>query len=170
MTSTVSKLVKITAVLIVTLLGLSGCATAPTKLMYLETNENSVLLQNKEVAKSILYSQYEEWKGAKYKYGGLSKEGIDCSGFVYRTLADKFGVKLPRQSIIQGKVGVNVSVKDLQPGDLVFFKTGIGVNHIGIYLDNGEFMHVSQSLGVTKSSLNDNYWRKRYWKCRRITI
>jgi len=151
-------------------LGLSGCATAPKNMMHLETNADSYVLQNKAVAKNILLSQYYEWKGTKYKYGGLSKDGIDCSGFIYLTYASKFGIKLPRRSIIQGKVGRNVPVSSLQPGDLVFFKTGIKTTHIGIYIDNNEFMHVSKKLGVTISSLNNSYWHKRYWKARRITM
>lgn len=138
--------------------------------MHLETNVNSVLLQNKEVAKSILLTQYDEWKGVKYKYGGLDKDGIDCSGFVYRTFLDKFDIKLPRKSIIQGEVGVDVPKDDLLPGDLVFFKTGPGIRHIGIYMDNGEFMHVSQSRGVTRSKLDEEYWHSRYWKARRVTV
>ena len=151
-------------------LGLSGCATASKDLMHLETNGNSVLLQNKAVAESILLSQYDEWKGVKYLSGGLSKDGVDCSGFIYLTYLSKFGIKLPRNSIIQGKVGVSASVSSLQPGDLVFFKTGFTTRHIGIYMGNNEFMHVSETNGVTKSNLNDTYWHSRYWKARRITM
>ena len=157
-------------VLIVIALGLSGCATASKNLMYLHTNSNSVLLQNKAVAKNILLSQYEEWKGTKYIYGGSGKDGIDCSGFVYQTFLSKFGIQLPRYSIIQGKVGVDISVSSLQPGDLIFFKTGFSTRHIGIYIDNNEFMHVSESKGVTISNLSEPYWSKRYWKARRITM
>jgi cell wall-associated NlpC family hydrolase len=157
-------------VLILFVLGLSGCATTQKNLMYLKTSGNSVLLQNKAVARDILLSHYNEWKGTKYKYGGSGKDGIDCSGFVYQTFLSKFGIQLPRKSIIQGKVGVNISVSSLQPGDLVFFKTGFATRHVGIYIDNNEFMHVSENLGVTRSSLNEPYWSKRYWKARRITM
>lgn len=149
---------------------LSGCATTSDKLMHYDTNADSILLQNKGVAKNILLAQYDEWKGTKYQYGGSSKDGIDCSGFIYVTYLSKFGIKLPRQSITQGKIGVDAPVMYLQPGDLVFFKTGITSRHIGIYIDNGEFLHVSQSQGVAKSSLNDPYWHKRFWKARRITM
>ena len=156
--------------LILVALGLSGCATTSNNLMHLDTNGSSVMLQNKAVAKNILLAQYDEWKGTKYQYGGSSKDGIDCSGFVYQTFLTKFGIKLPRKSIIQGKVGVSVEVSSLQPGDLVFFKTGFSARHIGIYIENNEFMHVSENNGVTKSNLNEPYWHKRYWKARRITM
>jgi len=155
---------------VIAALGLSGCATTSSNLMYLKTNGNSILLQNKAVAKDILLSHYDEWKGVKYKYGGLDKDGIDCSGFVYVTFLSGFGIELPRNSIIQGKVGVSVPASMLQPGDLVFFKTGFAKRHVGIYLENSEFMHVSENSGVTKSSLNQPYWLKRYWKSRRITM
>jgi len=157
-------------ILIILALGISGCATPSTHLVSIETNEYCVLLQNKAVAKNILLAQYEEWKGAKYEYGGLTKNGVDCSGLIYETFLTKFGIKLPRKSIIQGKVGIDISVSLLQPGDLVFFKTGITARHIGIYIDDSDFIHVSETLGVTKSSLNDPYWHARYWKARRITM
>jgi cell wall-associated NlpC family hydrolase len=156
--------------LLIGTLGLSGCATVPKNLMHLETNSNSIMLQNKAVAKQMLLAQYEEWKGTSYQYGGLSRDGIDCSGFVYETFIAKFGIKLPRKSIIQGNVGVDVPVDSLLPGDLVFFKTGFSTRHVGIYIDNNEFMHVSESKGVTISNLNEPYWHKRYWKSRRITM
>jgi cell wall-associated NlpC family hydrolase len=152
------------------IVGLGGCATGDKELMYIGTGANSILLQNKGVAKKMLLAQYEEWKGVKYKYGGLSKDGIDCSGFIYETFLTKFEIKLPRKSIVQGKVGINISVSSLQAGDLLFFKTRISTTHIGIYIENSDFIHVSESLGVAKSSLNDPYWHKRFWKARRITM
>ena len=157
-------------ILILIVLGLSGCATATKDLVHIEKNDDSALLLNKAVTKNILLAQYDEWKGTRYKYGGSSKDGIDCSGFIHQTFLSKFGIKLPRESIIQGKVGYDIPVSLLQPGDLVFFKIGINITHVGIYIDNGEFIHVSKSMGVTKSSLNDSYWHKRYWKTRRISI
>jgi cell wall-associated NlpC family hydrolase len=149
---------------------LFGCATASKNLMQIGTNDKSVLLQNKAVAKSLLLSQYDEWKGVKYEYGGMSRDGIDCSGFVYVTFLSKFGIKLPRNSIIQAKVGTDISVSLLQPGDILFFKTGFKTYHIGIYIENTEFMHVSESHGVTKSSFSDPYWHKRFVRARRITM
>lgn len=155
---------------VVIVLCLTCCATTKQELVHIDKNNECVLLQNKAVTKIILLTQYEEWKGTKYKYGGSSKEGIDCSGFIQLTFLAKFGIELPRQSINQGKVGYDIPTCLLQSGDLVFFKVGIKTNHVGIYIDNGEFMHVSKSLGVTISSLSDSYWHRRFWKVRRISI
>lgn len=152
------------------LASLSGCATVPKNLVQIEKNDDSILLQNKGVAKSLLLVQYGEWKGVRYVYGGSNKDGIDCSGFIRETFLSKFGIKLPRKSIIQGKVGTEIPVNILQAGDLVFFKTGINSYHAGIYIDNGEFLHASQSRGVVKSGLNEPYWRDRFWKARRVSI
>lgn len=119
--------------------------------------------------KNILYSQYHEWKGVKYKKGGLSKKGIDCSGFVYLTYLSKFGVKLPRTAEKMAALGEKVSQEGLRPGDLVFFKTGFFSKHVGIFIGGRKFLHSSSSKGVTISSLDDYYWSKKYWKSKRIS-
>lgn len=162
-----SKLTFLIAIALV----LSGCATTTTKdLVHVEKTDNSALLLNKAVAKNMLRAQYHEWKGTRYKYGGSGKDGIDCSGFVLQTFVSKFDIKLPRKSIMQGEVGYDIPTDLLQPGDLVFFKIGATTNHVGIYIENGEFIHASTSQGVTKSSLTDPYWHRRYWKARRISL
>jgi len=58
--------------------------------------------------------------------------------------------------------------KALRAGDMVFFKTGIFTRHVGMYIDKGNFLHVSSSKGVTISSLEDPYWASAYWKAQRI--
>lgn len=115
-----------------------------------------------------LYTQLEKWQGAPYQMGGLSKGGIDCSGFVYLTYKDHFGIELPRTTGQQAKSGQPVDVTVLQAGDLVFFKTGILVKHVGIYVENGEFLHASTGKGVMLSKLSDPYWSSHYWKTVRI--
>jgi len=117
-----------------------------------------------------LNDQLSEWHGTPYRYGGLGRGGIDCSGFVFRTFRDRFGVVLPRSTAAQTKIGTKVSRKELLPGDLVFFKTGAGENglHVGIYDSGDEFIHASTSRGVIRSSLDNDYWRKAYWQARRI--
>src|SRR5262249_52790122 len=75
--------------------------------------------------KKKLYAQYGEWKGTKYQVGGLTKGGIDCSGFVYVTYRAQFGMVLPRSTESQAELGKSLSKSELRSGDLVFFKTGI---------------------------------------------
>ena len=117
-----------------------------------------------------LNDQLSQWHGAPYRYGGLQPSGVDCSGFVFRTYRDRFGVILPRTTVAQTKIGNKVSRDELLPGDLVFFKTGSGENglHVGIYDTGDHFIHASSSQGVTRSSLDNVYWRKVYWQARRI--
>ncbi|MGP1924662.1 MAG: C40 family peptidase [Arsenophonus sp. NEOnobi-MAG3] len=117
-----------------------------------------------------LKEQLSQWYGTPYRYGGLESTGIDCSGFVYRTFRDRFAIKLPRTTIVQTTYGTPIKIKDLMPGDLVFFKTSSDENglHVGIYDTNNTFIHASTSKGVIRSSLNNIYWRKVFWQARRI--
>jgi probable lipoprotein NlpC len=125
-------------------------------------------LHNRSLLKKKLYSQYEEWKGVRYRLGGLNKNGIDCSGFVYMTFQSKFGVKLPRTTELQSKLGEPVKRSKLKTGDLIFFKTSPRVRHVGIYLEKGTFLHASKKRGVMISRLSDVYWKSRYWKAKRV--
>jgi cell wall-associated NlpC family hydrolase len=123
---------------------------------------------NHSEIRSRLYAQYQDWKTVEFRHGGLSKKGIDCSGFVYITFYKTFGVTLPRSVAQQAETGFGIRQQDLRSGDLVFFKTGLFTRHVGIYLGNQSFLHVSQKRGVSISNLNDAYWKKRYWQARRI--
>ena len=73
-----------------------------------------------------LNEQLRQWYGTPYRYGGLDRGGVDCSGFVYRTFRDRFDMQLPRSTEEQTSLGTKVSRDELMPGDLVFFKTGGG--------------------------------------------
>lgn len=117
---------------------------------------------------AALYRQYSEWMGTKYQPGGLSRQGVDCSGFVYLTYRSKFGINLPRTTRHQSAQGVAVSRQALRPGDLVFFKTGNGKRHVGIFVEQRRFLHASSSEGVMLSSLDNSYWSDKYWTARRI--
>ncbi|PHS33082.1 MAG: peptidase P60 [Methylophaga sp.] len=116
----------------------------------------------------LLQAQYNNWQGAPYRLGGLSKKGIDCSGFVYLTFKDQFGLILPRTTKLQVKQGERVSARKLQTGDLIFFKTAWRTRHVGIYLSDGRFLHASTSKGVIISRLDNVYWKKKYWTSRRV--
>ncbi|NIF20082.1 C40 family peptidase [Candidatus Pantoea multigeneris] len=117
-----------------------------------------------------LNQQLGRWHGTPYRYGGLSHRGVDCSGFVYLTFRDRFEMQLPRSTREQSDLGTRVRKEDLVPGDLVFFKTGEGENglHVGIYDRDNTFIHASTRVGVTRSSLNNSYWRKVFWQARRL--
>ncbi|OON41496.1 endopeptidase [Izhakiella australiensis] len=117
-----------------------------------------------------LNEQLTQWRGTPYRYGGMSRGGVDCSGFVYLTMRDRFALKLPRTTEAQTDIGTRIDKDDLLPGDLVFFKTGAGENglHVGIYDTDNQFIHASTSQGVIRSSLNNVYWKKNFWQARRL--
>jgi probable lipoprotein NlpC len=98
----------------------------------------------------------------------MSKRGIDCSGFVYVTVYHQLGIRLPRNTRSLLRLGEHIAQSDLQTGDLVFFKTGRSLRHVGIYLEKGLFMHASTHEGVTMSSLDETYWANTYWTARRL--
>lgn len=100
----------------------------------------------------------------------MSKRGIDCSGFVYLTYRKKFGIDLPRSTDLQSALGKKVAQNNLQAGDLVFFKTGLFQKHVGIFLENRKFVHVSTRKGVVISSLDERYWSKSYWLAKRVYL
>ena len=123
---------------------------------------------NAEPIKALLYRQLEEWRNVPYRAGGLSKRGVDCSGFVYLTYLSKFGIEIPRTTRLQAAAGRYVGRNNLQAGDIVFFRTGIKSRHVGIYIENHKFIHASKSSGVMLSRLDNAYWSKKYWKAVRI--
>jgi cell wall-associated NlpC family hydrolase len=116
----------------------------------------------------LLKEQYQSWRGVPYRLGGMSKSGIDCSGFVVVTFQNRIGIALPRSTEALVQVGEPVDRRKLKTGDLVFFKTGWKELHVGIYLNDGFFIHASTSKGVTISSLDNPYWNKVYWMSRRV--
>ncbi len=115
-----------------------------------------------------LLNQYRQWRGVRYREGGQSKKGVDCSAFVQITYRKTYGIDVGRTVDQQIRTGRSVNRSDLRPGDLVFFKTGWFTRHVGIYIGSRRFLHASVSKGVTISDLMDEYWGPRYWQARRV--
>ena len=111
-----------------------------------------------------------EHLGTPYRYGGSSPRGFDCSGLTFYVYK-KFGVKLPRRAKDQLKAGTRVSRRELQPGDLVFFKTRYYRGfHVGIYIGHGKFVHAPHSgKRVERRRLDKGYYRRAFYAARRIT-
>jgi probable lipoprotein NlpC len=154
------------AALLAILIIVSGCALKPVKPG--ARGIPSSLGNDTNRIKSDLYAQYNAWDKVGYRHGGISKNGVDCSGFVHITFRDRFGVTLPRSTSQMDKEGTEIRQRDLIAGDLVFFKTGTFTKHVGIYLEKRKFLHASTTVGVTISSLDNKYWKKCFWQARRI--
>lgn len=114
-----------------------------------------------------LYAEVSLWLGVPYRYAGLTRKGLDCSGFTYLIYQKVYNKKLPRSTADLAKMKMhNVSKRNLQTGDLVFFSTANNhnrINHVGIYLKDGNFIHASTSRGVIVSHLDEGYY-DRTWK------
>jgi hypothetical protein len=133
---------------------------------YLIDKYANILKTPKSEIKNLkLYSFVDVWYNTKYKYGGMSKSGVDCSGFaniLYKTVYVK---QLPRSTKEIEKVISKVRKGNLEEGDLVFFNIPKKKNaHVGIYLKNNMFVHASTSKGVIISSLDNPYYKKAYNK------
>ncbi len=115
-----------------------------------------------------------DYKGTRYLWGGMSRSGMDCSGFV-KTAFSQFDVDLPRTSREMAHVGKVIKKEEAKAGDLIFFKNGGSrvINHVGIVIEStndGEvkFIHSSSSKGVTVSSTREAYYSKSYSQINRV--
>lgn len=119
-----------------------------------------------------LIESIKKYLNTPYKYGSKNERGMDCSGFALTVFNESLNIKLPRSARAQFQVGQKISKDNLTFGDLVFFDTSrkYKPGHVGIYLYDNFFVHSSSSLGVTISSLQEEYYKKRYYGARRIIL
>jgi cell wall-associated NlpC family hydrolase len=109
-------------------------------------------------------------RGVTYRNGGSDPNGFDCSGFTQYVFA-QHGITLPRDTREQFHVGEKVKLKDVKTGDLVFFHTvATGVSHVGIAVNDDEFVHAPSTAGVVRvEHLSSAYWSRRFIAARRVT-
>ncbi len=141
--------------------------------------KNSV--KNSEIAKAIkhnktidnILTEAQTYLGTPYRYGGTTRNGIDCSAFVLSVFGAAAGLTLPRVAASQSQEGEAIDKENLQKGDLIFFSHGRRISHVGIVesvTEEGEvkFIHAATSKGVMISSLNDSYWGPKFRFAKRV--
>ncbi|OBW41325.1 Murein DD-endopeptidase MepS/Murein LD-carboxypeptidase precursor [Chryseobacterium sp. MOF25P] len=149
------------------------------KAVALSNAKNS--LKNSEIAKAIkhnktidnILTEAQTYLGTPYRYGGMTRKGIDCSAFVLSVFGAAAGLTLPRVAASQSQEGEAIDKENLQKGDLIFFSHGKRISHVGIVesvTEEGEikFIHAATSKGVMISSLNDSYWGPKFRFAKRV--
>lgn len=114
--------------------------------------------------KSIV-QEAERWIGTPYKYAGYDRNGTDCSGMVLTIYDEVLSIKIPRNSAKQAEFCKKISSEDVRPGDLVFFATGKDpdrISHVGIMLNDNDFVHSSTSKGVVISQVETPYYQRTF--------
>lgn len=123
---------------------------------------------------ATIVNNAKEYHGVRYKYGGTTTKGIDCSGLIYMAFKQE-DFALPRTSLAMSKEGTPIALENVQKGDLLFFQTNKNkkvVNHVGLVVESLpgiiEFIHSTSSKGVIISNLNQTYWRLAFYEARRM--
>lgn len=122
--------------------------------------------------KADLMQLSNEWKGTRYRYGGMSKQGTDCSGLVTRLLEVAMpDVHLPRTSRDMYAETMRIPLSEAKPGDLLFFRNGtrLPISHVALYLGNGYFVHATGYYGVIISHLSEDFHKRTFYAATRIT-
>ncbi|MFD0991550.1 C40 family peptidase [Mariniflexile jejuense] len=138
-------------------------------------NDDSTENDSVEFSKAISIVDYaKQFSGVKYKFGGATKDGMDCSGLVFESFR-AFDIILPRISRDMAKQGEKITLKNTQEGDLLFFKTmnrRNDISHVGLVVsaENGdiEFIHSTTRAGVIVSKLSESYWDNAFVEARRM--
>ena len=120
-----------------------------------------------------MVKEINHWSQVRYKKGGVTTKGADCSGFVLKVYEHSLEVQLPRTSHEQALVGDNIEKDSLAFGDLVFFYKNVRrkikrIGHVGIYVGDGNFVHSRKHHGVGESSLSEHYYAVQFACARRI--
>lgn len=145
--------------------GLTSCSSSKSTI---SSKRKSYSKANKIVANALKY------KGVRYKFGGTTKRGMDCSGVVYVAFLEE-NIQLPRVSRNMAKNSRKIPLSKVKKGDLLFFKIdrrSNRINHVGLVISTNKnqirFIHATTSKGVIISSLDEKYWKKTFVKASTI--
>ena len=152
---------------IFTLLALTSCKSRKAVVTTSSKQSKAVSTQARKIVDNA-----KKYQGVRYKYGGTTKKGMDCSGLIYTAFKEE-NIMLPRTTSSMVKDGDWIDLKKAETGDLVFFatkKNSRSVNHVGIVVATNplRFIHSSSSKGVIISSLKERYWYHAFVQARRV--
>lgn len=146
---------------------------APVSLSISETNEEVVVVSDKKLRKKLVKTALK-YEGTRYRGGGTTKKGMDCSGLIFAVFKEH-GITMPRRSIDQGRKGRDIKLKKVKEGDLLFFNNNPKrnvINHVGMVVnikgDEILFIHASSKKGVMISSLKEPYHMRTFIKAKAI--
>ncbi|MCM4166935.1 Murein DD-endopeptidase MepS/Murein LD-carboxypeptidase [Arenibacter antarcticus] len=153
-------------------------SVGPSVVTVENTSKNTKAVEVKSVAAPIKSKQIINtaltFSGTRYKFGGTTTKGMDCSGLLYVSFAEH-DIDLPRASYQIAKEGESIDLKQVTEGDLLFFGTSNrkkSINHVGLVVsvdgDDIKFIHSTTSRGVIVSSLREGYWNFAFIKATRI--
>lgn len=133
------------------------------------------VIKKKVISKTDkIIANAKSFKGTKYKFGGITRKGMDCSGLIY-TAFKKENIQLPRASRFMAKEGSKIPLHKAKKGDLLFFRTNKRsneINHVGLIISikNKQiyFIHATTSRGVIISLLSEKYWKNAFVKAVRV--
>lgn len=138
-----------------------------------ETSSTTAEVAPEYLQKASIIDFARSFEGTPYRYGGTTRAGMDCSGLVC-TAFEQEQISLPRSSKDMATQGIRVSLREVQPGDLVFFKTTRRnvISHVGIVVETADgiiqFIHSSTQAGVIISSMTEDYWKRTFVEARRV--
>ncbi|PQJ77429.1 C40 family peptidase [Polaribacter glomeratus] len=156
---------KISFICLIFLFILSSCGTV----------SSLIIAPNKEISITdrVVYNALQ-FEGVKYRRGGVTTDGFDCSGLVYTSFI-KENILLPRQSRYMANQGIEVALNQAKKGDLLFFITGRkskSINHVGLVVSTDDkiinFIHSTNGRGVIISSLSEKYWKNAFLKATKV--
>ncbi len=149
----------------------ASCKSTSTAVSKSST-KNESKRENKALTNNLIEKATDNI-GVRYKAGGTTKSGFDCSGLVYTTFKSE-NIELPRSSYDQAKIGKVIPLNDAKKGDLIFFKTNKSrqINHVGLITevnsDEIKFVHSSTSKGVIISSTKEPYYKNSFEQVNRV--
>lgn len=163
---------------ILSILFLISCGSSKRTAAVKEQQQNYTELYSEAKAANPIMLQVSEnaleFLGTRYKYGGTTKRGMDCSGLIYTAFLEE-EIALPRTSRGMSLHGNRIDLEEAEIGDLLFFETNKNrkvINHVGLVVKTTPqelfFIHSTTSRGVMISSLNQNYWNASFVMARRM--